>query len=104
MLKQIKEFFNYSAEKGLRLPFAYDPIIKKPSVTLFFAHISFYIAVISLISLHFKSSLITATGMSFVFTGMMIIFYLIRSISKAKIDLDDKQIDLESGENKQNEK
>lgn len=104
MLEQIKKFFNFSSEKGLKLPYAFDPITKKPSVTLFFAYISFIIASISLISLHFESHLLSATGMSFIFTGMMIIFYLIRSINKAKIDLDDKEIDLESGENNQNEK
>ncbi len=98
MFEQIKEFFKFSAEKGLRFPYAFDPVTKKPSVTLFFAYVSFFIAAISLTSLHFQSALLAATGMSFVFTAMMIIFYLIRSISKAKIDLDDKEIDLESGE------
>lgn len=99
MFEQIKEFFKFGAEKGLRFPFVYDPIVNKPSVTLFFSYVSFFIAVVSLIALHFKATLLVATGMSFVFTTLMIVFYMIRSIHKAKIDLDDKQIDLESGEN-----
>lgn len=98
MLDKIKEFFKFGAEKGLNFPFANDAVYKKPSVTLFFAYISFYIAAISLIILHFRETPLVATTMSFIFTGMMIIFYLIRSLSKAKIDLDDKSIELESGE------
>lgn len=99
MLQFLKEFFKFSSEQGLRLPFAYDPVFNKPSITLLFAYIAFLISAISLIALHFKDTLLTATAMTFVFTGMMIVFYLIRSINKAKIDLDDKEIDLESGEN-----
>lgn len=99
MFEVLKDFFKYSAEKGLRFPFAFDPMLKKPSVTLLFAYIAFYLSVFSLIALHFQANLLAATGMSFVFTAMMIIFYLIRTINKAKIDLNDQEIELESGEN-----
>lgn len=98
MFEKIKEFLRFGAEKGLHFPFAYDAEHNRPSATLFFAYVSFYIAAISLILLHFKSELITATAMSFVFTCAMIIFYMIRKLNKAKIDFDDKSIELDNNE------
>lgn len=99
MFNFIKQFFKFSSEKGLRLPFVFDPILKQPSITLLFAYISFVLSVVSIIILHFKLELIAATGMTFLFSFVMIIFYLIRSINRAKIDFNDQQIELESGEN-----
>lgn len=100
MLEQIKSFMKFGAEKGLYFPFAYDSEHQRPSATLFFAYISFYIAIFSLIILHFKLELLTATIMAFVFNGLMIIFYMIRKLTKAKIDLDDKSIELDNDETK----
>lgn len=99
-MEKIKAFFKFGSEKGLYFPYAFDAERKSPSATLFFAYISFYIASISLIFLHFNEKLLTATIMSFVFTGMMIIFYMIRKLNKAKIDLDDKSIELDGSEGK----
>lgn len=98
MFEILKKFFKFASEQGLRLPFAYDPVFRKPSVTLFFAYVAFTVAFFSLVFLHFYHDLLTATAMSFLFAFIMIVFYLIKSINKAKIDLNDQQIELESGE------
>lgn len=99
-MEKIKQFFKFGAEKGLYFPYAFDAERKVPSATLFFAYISFYIAAISVILLHFNEKLLTATIMTFIFTGMMIVFYMIRKLNKAKIDLDDKSIELDGTEEK----
>lgn len=102
MFERIKEFFKFGSEKGLKFPYAFDGVTGKPSVTLFFSYISFYLAVVSLITLHFNTSLFIASVTAIVFNALMIIFYLIRTIKRAKIDLDDKSLDLE-GEGSDND-
>lgn len=99
MFEGIKQFFTYGSEKGLKFPYAHDGVSGKPSVTLFFSYVSFYLTIISLIALHFKDSLLIASITTCVYSCIMIIFYLIRTIKRAKIDLDDRSLDLEGTEN-----
>lgn len=87
---------------GLTLWLAYDPVSQKASVTLLMAYISFILAVGSVVALHF-SNLLSGTLAALALFVISTIFYLIRSLSKAKIDLDDKSFELE-GENKKEEK
>lgn len=98
MFEGIKQFFTYGSEKGLNFPYAKDGVTGKPSVTLFFSYVSFYMTIISLIALHFKDSLFVASATTAIYSCIMIIFYLIRTIKRAKIDLDDKSLDLEGTE------
>lgn len=99
MFEGIKQFFTSGSEKGLKFPYAHDGVSGKPSVTLFFSYVSFYLTIISLIALHFKDSLLIASITTCVYSCIMIIFYLIRTIKRAKIDLDDRSLDLEGTEN-----
>jgi len=85
--------------KGLHFPYAHDPVSKKPSITLMFPYITFVTSVISLILLHIWPSLIIATSVSIFFWAISVVFYMLRKLSKAKIDLNDQTIDLDSGEN-----
>lgn len=98
MFENLKKWMEENTELGISFWFAYDPITKKPSITLFMAYIAFWVAVISLICLHFDVKLILATGMSILFASIMIVFYLIRSINKAKFDLTDKSFSVEGDE------
>lgn len=97
MLKKLLNFFKYTSEHGLDLPTAYDHDKKGPSVSLLFAHISFYVAVIAIAFL-IKKDIILGTVSAMLFAGLYFIFYMLRKLTKAKIDLDDKQIDLENTE------
>lgn len=86
------------SEEGLRLPFLYDPVSKKPSVTILFPYAAFVLVVISIILLHIWSKLIIATITTFIFWASSVVFYLIRKINKAKFGVKEGKFELESGE------
>lgn len=98
MLESIKKWFQENEQYGLTFWFAYDPVAQKPSITLFMAYIAFWISAISIIALQFRADPILAALTSLLFTALMIVFYMIRSINKAKFDLSNKALELESGE------
>lgn len=100
MVQKLIELFKYSSEHGLDLPAAYDNDKKGPSVSLLFAHISFYIAIVSNI-LVMVNNLIVGSMMAMTFSGLYFVFYMLRKLNKAKIDLDDKSFDLENTETKE---
>jgi len=83
---------------GVHFPFALDPRTNKPSITLMFPYITFVIMIISLISLHFKPTLLIATTMSIVIWAMATVFYMIRKLNSAKINLEEKSFELEGEE------
>lgn len=101
-MNKIKEFFKMASEQGLRLPFAFDSVSGKPSVTLLFAYITFVLALTSTILLHVTDKVFTATVTSIMFFVISTIFYLLRRLTKAKLDLDDRSIELD-GEEEKNE-
>jgi hypothetical protein len=96
MIKKIKELYEFSAKTGFFLPAAYDFDKPGPSVSLLFAHISFYVAIGSIIYLIYKDvNLGTVAAISF--AVVYFIFYMLRKLTKAKVDLDDKSFELENG-------
>lgn len=97
-MNKIKELWKEFCIKGMHLPFAHDPVTGKPSVTLLFPYLTFVITVISIIALHFKPSLVFATSMCIIFWALSVVFYMLRKLSKAKFDLDNKSLELDSGE------
>lgn len=97
MIEWLKKLKNSILERGIRLPLAYDPVSKKASITILFSWVSFWLTFASLILLHKIEGILPATAMSMLFWVIATVFYLIRNIQKAKIDLDDKSIDLEGG-------
>lgn len=97
MLDKIKAFFEFAAKVGLNLPAAYDPDKPGPSVSLLFAHISFYVAIISICVLIYKDHIAGSIG-AMTMAGVYFIFYMIRRITKAKFDLDDRSFDIENDE------
>lgn len=99
MITKLKELFKFSAERGLNLPAAYDHQQKGPSSSLLFAHVSFFIASVSIMILMYKD-INLGTVAAMLFSGLYFIFYMLRKLNKAKIDFDDKSIDLENNEEK----
>jgi len=83
---------------GIYLPFIHDPSTKSPSITLMFPYVTFTLSIISIIALHFKLELFVATTTTLMFWLVSTILYMIRRITKAKIDLDDKSVELDGGE------
>lgn len=93
MLNRLLAFIG---SKGLPLPHAYDPALKQPSFRLLTAYSSFLLAIGSLIALHFNSEIFVASAMSIAFFALNMIFYMLKKLYSAKIDLDDKEISLNS--------
>ena len=56
----------------------HDPVVGKPSVTLLFPYITFVLSLISVISLHFKPSMVIATATTLMFWAISVVFYLLR--------------------------
>lgn len=103
MFKEFLKWMEENRDYGFSVFLAYDPISQKPSITLLMAYVSFILAVGSVVALHFESFLmgcIAAITLSTIST----IFYLIRSLNKAKINLEEKSFELENSEKEENEK
>lgn len=92
----LSKWLKKAVNAGLPFPHAYDPVPKQPSFRLLTAYVSFLIATISVIALHFNAGLLVASGVSIAYFALNMVFYMLKKLTKAKIDLDDQQIDLES--------
>lgn len=80
--------------KGVSVPLMYDPVADKASITILFPYISFWMTCVSLVALHFYPAMWPATiGCGSLWLVSMIL-YMIRKLSKAKIDFDDKTLEL----------
>ena len=100
ILQKLGNFWENISKRGIYAPFIHDARTGKPSITLFFAYTTFTIAIISTIALHFNIGLTVATFTSILFWVISVIFYRLRNLDKAKIDLDDRSIELNgSGDN-----
>lgn len=103
MLVKLLEIWKKWSDEGMKLPFVFDSRTKKPSITLLFAYVTFINMIISLILLHVWQSLLIATSASILVWVIAVIFYRLRNLDKAKIDLDDKSIELQGGSDNEEE-
>ena len=93
----MKKLWKKWCEQGLKWPYLHDPVSGKPSITLLFPYITFVIAVASVVMLHWHPSLILATYTSIFFWAISTVFYMLRKLSQAKFNLDDRSIELDAG-------
>lgn len=100
-MKFFKETINRWCTTGIKFPFAHDATTGKPSITLFFPYVTGFISIVSVIALHFKLDLVIASLTCIVFWLIAMILYMLRRISKAKFDLDDKSFELDSDSEKE---
>ena len=91
-----KEVKSTSSGKGIKVPLFYDPVTDMPSITILFPYVSFIIAIISIIALHFYPQFMVGTSFAVVVWVISTVLYMIRKLHKAKFDLDDKTIEIES--------
>lgn len=101
MIRRIKELLKFSSKNGLYLAMAYDNDKSGPSVTLLFAHLANAVALVSIIILMSKD-IVLGTTAAILYSVITMVLYIMRRITKFKVDLDDKSIDLEGGD--ENEK
>lgn len=100
MLSKFLEKWRKWSVNGVYVPFIYDQSTKGPSMTLAFSYITFVLAILSCIALHVKVELFVATVTTLMFWLIATILYMIRKITKAKFDLDDKSFELDNDEDK----
>lgn len=74
---------------------AWDAQTKQQSFRLWCAWSTFHLALCSVIALHFWA-VEAATWTAIGFFGLCMVFYMLKSLSKAKVDLDDRSIELDS--------
>lgn len=99
-MNKIKEIWGKWNKEGIRLPFIHDPVVNRPSITIVFPYVLFWICCISLISLHFFPDLVIATWTGIGFWTISTILYMFRKLQKAKFDLDSKSIEIEASDDK----
>lgn len=97
MLKKLKDLLKFSATIGFYLPGAHDNRSGKSSVSLLFAHMSNMVALAGIIALFFKD-LTMGVYCAIGYAGLMLAFYLLRSLDKVKLSRDGIELD---GENEQ---
>jgi hypothetical protein len=95
-LLKILESFN---TPGVKLPFAYDPATKKPSISLLTMYSVLVLAIVSNIFLILKD-VETGTYTAIVFWCLATVFYMMRKLTSVKIDVDDRSIALENNKQK----
>ncbi len=100
MVQRIKEIWRCWCDDGFKLPYAYDPVSKKPSVTLLMVYLTFVLAFFSNVALHFYTSMAIATWTSMGFWALAYIFYRMRKLDKATVDFKSGSISLD-GEDRQ---
>lgn len=99
MVTRIKKFLEFASKNGLYLAMAYDNDKPGPSVTLLFAHLANAVALVSIIILISKDT-VQGTIAAILYSVITMVLYIMRRITKFKVDLDDKSIDLEGGDKK----
>lgn len=87
MIQRIKEIMKFASENGFYLPGAYDARTKHSSISLLFTHITFIIAVVGIIAQLFMN-LTLGVYCAIGYSGLMLAFYLMRSLGKVKLGKD----------------
>lgn len=101
MLQTIRQWYNRKAKEGIDFFYANDKTTGKPSITLFMAYVSFMSALCAGIYSVFFPSTLLGTFALMAFAIVYTILYMIRSLNKAKFDLDDKSFEVSNDEKKE---
>jgi hypothetical protein len=80
--------------KDFEFPFATDKATNKPSVTLFFAYVSFVVALIVVVYLTYRDVVAGAASALFLFFGSLVM-YRIRNLDKIKLNMSERSVELE---------
>lgn len=99
MIKRLKQLFEFGGKTGFYTPNAYDHDKGGPSVTLLFANTAHYLSVIIIAALAYKDVNNGAIA-AITYSVITMVLYLMRRITSLKADLDDRSIELESEEKK----
>jgi len=96
MLKSLSEFINSLSKNGVHFIYAVDPETQKPSVTLFFAYVTYLVCLFSIAFLFFKPDVLSPAIVSITVWVISFVLYRMRRLDKLKVDLDDRSIELDA--------
>lgn len=99
----IKEYIKDGMQNGFKLPYAYDGSTKQPSVTLWFAYCSFFLAFGAVVYFIVKGDPLASSSVAIGFWALAMVFYRLRHLDKFKLDLDDKSLELSGDEDEESE-
>lgn len=102
-MQKLIDFLKFGSTTGWFMGAAHDADKPGPSASLLFAHIANFVAIGGIITLIVKDTL-QGTIAAMMYSVLMIVFYLMRRIGKFKVDLDDKELSLESENEDENSK
>ena len=92
-MKSALAWLSNGLKTGFKVPQAQDIQAKEASFRLWCASISFHLALCSIMALHFWD-ISKATWTAIVFFALCMVFYMLKKLTKAKIDLDDGEFEL----------
>lgn len=92
-MKKALNWVSAGLSSGFRVPQALDIQAKEASFRLWCANISFHMALCSIAALHIWPVSI-ATWTTIGFFGLCMVFYTLKKLTKAKIDLNDGELEL----------
>ena len=96
MLDKLKTYIKDGLKEGFSLPLAKDGVTGLPSATLGFAYVSFLLAFAAVAYFVVKDAGLAATSTAIALWVIAMVFYRMNRIGKFKVDLDDKEIEMES--------
>lgn len=101
MWNKLLKFFEFSSKNGIYLPNAFDNDKAGPSVTLLFAHFANLLALFSIIYLTYTDPKY-GTAAAITYSVITMILYMMRRITKFKVDIDDGELEAENSSTEDN--
>ncbi len=98
MINNIKEYVQDGLKNGFSMPAAKDGSSGEPSATLWFAYMTFFLALAAVIYFIVKGDPLASSTVAVGFWALSVVFYRIRKLDKFKVDFDDKSIELDGGD------
>lgn len=101
-MQKLKDIWTSWTDVGIHWPYLYDPTTDQPSITLGLLYLTSLVMLGSLIALHLKDGLLTATLTSIMVWILAYVMYRLRKLDNFKINLKEQSIELD-GEDDENE-
>lgn len=95
MFESFKNYVKDGLNQGFKIPLAKEGVEGKPSATLWFAYISFFLALASEVYFIYKGDPLASTATAICFWVLAMVFYRLRKLDSVKIDLDNHSIELD---------
>lgn len=97
-MKFLSKLWDKWGTEGMKWPFVHDPVKNKPSITLLFFYVAFFITALSVgvssLMLLISGQYLSATFVPVLLFCLTFVFYRLRRLDSFKLDLDDKSIEL----------